>query len=949
MRARHHLVSLLRAWATAGALLIATAAAAQAPVRYDAGTISGLPARNIGSAAMSGRIAALTAVDDGGRLTVYVGSASGGVWKSINGGTTFKPVFDKEGTQSIGAVAVDPGNAKNVWVGTGESWTRNSASIGDGIYKSTDSGENWKNVGLKDSERISRILVDPRDGNTVYACATGHLWDDSSERGVYKTTDGGQSWRKVLAGANLSTGCGMIVMSSQDPRTLYASTWDFRRQGWTFRSGGPGSGLFKSTDGGEHWSELTPAGGTGLPAKPYGRIAVAVAPSRPQVVYAMIESKKSGLFRSDDGGASWKALDASQYMVWRPFYFAHLVVDPKDENKLFKPDGPLLVSVNGGQSFSVTSESAHGDFHDLWIDPANPNLVLTGDDGGFWRSTDGGTRWEHLMNLPLSQFYHVSTDGADPYRVYGGLQDNSSWVGDSSYPGGVSNSRWENMYGGDGFWMFEDPADPAYVYAEAQGGEIGRVNRFTHEVRSVKPYAQYGEKKLRFNWNTIWVGTDDGNVQLTRDGGKTWTNLVGNVAGIGKASWVSWVEASRFDEGTAYAAFDRHTYGDIKPYCYKTTDYGRTWTALPVQESGVRGYAHVIREDTQDRDLLFLGTELGLWISVDGGQHWAQYKGASFPAVAVRDLVVHPRESDLVLATHGRGMDTNGGWPEGDATYTGPGRPREAFIPYYQKSRHVFGDLRIEVLDAAGKLVDTVPSGKHRGMNRAGWSMRLKPPKVPPAASALFGAAFGPRVLPGTYTVRMTKGDQVYTTKLDVLMDPRAKYTVEDRRAQFELVSRLSQLLNHMSWAVDTIIAVRDQANARGAKLGKNDSLARQLTSLAQAADAIRGKIVATKEGGMITGEERLREYLGGLYGDVNGYDGRPTASQLARTEALGRELEDVIRELNQLISGRLPEINRGLGSKRLEPIRVISEAEWQKQEEGGGAPGAAVVWLRRT
>jgi len=1041
----------------AAALLTASAASAQA-VRYDAGTVSGLAARNIGSAAMSGRIAALTAVNDGGHLTVYVGAASGGVWKSINGGTTFKPVFDKESVQSIGAVAVDPSNPKVVWVGTGESWTRNSVSVGDGIYKSTDGGENWTNVGLQDSERIARILVDPKDGDTVHACVTGHLWDDSAERGVYKTTDGGRTWRKVLAGANLSTGCGMLAMNPLDPRILYASMWDFRRQGWTFRSGGPGGGLFKSTDGGEHWSELTAASARGLPEKPYGRIAVAVAPSKPQVVYAMIESKKSGLFRSDDGGASWRALDASQYMVWRPFYFAHLVVDPKDENKVFKPDGPLLVSVNGGKSFSVTSENAHGDFHDLWIDPANPNLVLTGDDGGFWRSADGGTRWEHLMNLPISQYYHVSVDGADPYRVYGGLQDNSSWVGDSSYPGGVTNSRWENMFGGDGFWMFEDPADPAYVYAEAQGGEIGRVNRFTHEGRSIKPYAQYGEKKLRFNWNTpihmspnekgtiyigaqflfrsrdhgqswdrispdlstddpekqrqeesggvtidnsaaemhttifsisespkngqmIWVGTDDGNVQLTRDGGRTWTNVSANVSGVGKNPWVSWVEAGRFDEAVAYATFDRHTYGDLKPYCYKTTDYGRTWTALPVQDSGVRGYAHVIREDPQDRDVLFLGTEFGLWISVDGGRRWAQYKGASFPAVAVRDIVVHPRESDLVLATHGRGiwivddvsplrgldpavmaqtaafvpgrpvlqyMDTQGGWPEGDATYTGASRPREALITYYQKSRHVFGDLKIEVLDEAGKLVDLVPSGKRRGLNRAGWSMRLRPPKVPPAASALFGAAFGPRVLPGTYTVRMTKGEQVYTTKLDVRMDPRATYTVEDRRAQFELMNRLSGLLNHMSWAVDAIVAVRDQAGARAARLAKGDPLARQLTSLAQAADAIRSKIVATREGGMITGEERLREYLGGLYGDVNRYDGRPTASQVARTEALGRELEDVVREFDQLTRRQVSAINRSLAGKRLEPIHVITEEEWQKNDEGGGAP-AGPAWLRRS
>jgi len=1055
-------LKIARTGAAALTLLSAGAISAQT-VRYDAGTISGLPARNIGSAAMSGRIAALTAVDEDGRLTVYVGSASGGVWKSINGGTTFKPVFDKEGAQSIGAVAVDPSNPKNVWVGTGESWTRNSVSIGDGVYKSTDGGENWTNVGLKDSERIARILVDPKDGNTVYVCATGHLWDDGAERGVYKTTDGGKSWRKVLAGANPSTGCGMLAMSAQDPRTLYASTWDFRRQGWTFRSGGPGSGIYKSTDGGERWSELTPASARGLPEKPYGRIALAVAPSKPQVLYAMIESKKSGLFRSDDGGASWRALDASQYMVWRPFYFAHLVVDPRDENKLFKPDGPLLVSINGGKSFSVTSENAHGDFHDVWIHPTNTNLVLTGDDGGFWRSTDGGTRWEHLMNLPVSQYYHVSVDAADPYRVYGGLQDNSSWVGDSSYPNGVTNSRWENMYGGDGFWMFEDPADPAYVYAEAQGGEIGRVNRFTHEIRSIKPYAQYGEKKLRFNWNApihmspnekgtiyigaqylfrsrdhgqswdrispdlstndpekqkqeesggvtidnsaaemhttiysisespkngqmIWVGTDDGSVQLTRDGGKTWTNLIGNVGGAGKNPWVSWVEASRFDEGVAYATFDRHTYGDMRPYCYRTADYGRTWTALPVQESGVRGYAHVIREDTQDRDLLFLGTELGLWISVDGGQRWAQYKGASFPAVAVRDIAVHPRESDLVLATHGRGIwiiddvsplraldpavmaqtaafvpahpvlqyiNAQAGWPEGDATYTGPSRPRDALITYHQKSRHVFGDLKIEILDGAGKLVDVVPSSKRRGLNRAGWPMRLKPPTVPPAASALFGAAIGPRVLPGAYTVRMTKGDQVYTTKLEVRMDPRAAYTVEDRRAQFELVNRLSALLNHMSWAVDAIVAVRDQSGARAAKLGKGDGLAQQLTSLAQAADAIRSKIVATKEGGMITGEERLREYLGRLYGDVNGFDGRPTASQVARTEALGRELEDVINEFKQLVSRQVAAVNRSLAGKKLEPIYVVSEAEWQKQEEGGGgAPGTASgvtpVWLHR-
>jgi len=582
------------------------------------------------------------------------------------------------------------------------------------------------------------------------------------------------------------------------------------------------------------------------------------------------------------------------------------------------------------------------------------------------------------------------------------------------------------------------------------------VNRFTHEARNIKPYAQYGEKKLRFNWNTpiqmspnekgtiyigaqflfrsrdhgqswdrispdltsndpekqkqeesggvtvdnssaemnntvysisesprngqlIWVGTDDGNVQVTRDGGKTWKNVTGNVPGVGKAPWVSWVEASRFTESTAYATFDRHMYGDMAPHVYKTTDYGQTWTAVPVAASGARGYAHVIKEDTVDPNLLFLGTEFGLWISVDGGQRWAQYKGTGFPAVAVRDLVVHPRSSDLVLATHGRGiwiiddisplraltpalmteeagflpvppavqwMETSGGWPEGNNSFDGPSRPDEAAIPYYQRTRHIFGDLKIEILDAQGNLVDTVASSKHRGVNRATWSMHLKPPRVPPAASALFAAAFGPRVMPAVYTVKMTKNDKVYTTQLNVTLDPRAKFTVEDRKAQFDLVNRLGAQLNHMSWSVDAIIGVRDGAQQRAAKLAASDPLRRQLEQLAESVDKIRSKIVATKEGGAVTGEERLREYLGGLYGDVNGYEGRPTDSQVARAGALERELEDVIREFTTLTGRELAAINRGLQGKQMQAIQVISEADWSKAE-GSGAAGGAGAPLR--
>jgi hypothetical protein len=666
---------------------------------------------------------------------------------------------------------------------------------------------------------------------------------------------------------------------------------------------------------------------------------------------------------------------------------------------------------------------------------------------------DGGTRWEHFMNLPVSQFYHVSVDNQIPYHVYGGLQDNSSWVGDSSYPGGVTDSRWENMYGGDGFWMWEDPSDPTYIYAEYQGGNIARVNRFTHEARAITPYAGYGEKKIRFNWNTpvqvspndkntlymggeylfrsrdhgqswdrispdlttndpekqkqeesggvtidnssaemnttvysisespknaqlIWVGTDDGNVQVTRDGGKNWTNVTANIPGTAKGQqWITWVEASRYNEATAYATVDRHTFGDMKSYVFKTDDYGKTWTALGTQESGVTGYAHVIKEDVVDPKLLFMGTEFGLWISVDGGQRWAQYKGSSFPNVAVRDLVVQPRNSDLVIATHGRGiwiiddisplrsltpevmtedagflpvppaiqwMETNGGWPEGANSYSGPERSAEASIPYYQRTRHIFGDLKIEIFDAQGKLVDTVTSSKHRGVNRATWSMHLRAPKVPPAASALFGAAVGPRVVPGTYTVKMTKGDKVYNTQLNVVLDPRATYSVEDRKAQFDLAIRLGQMLNHMSWAVDDVIGVRDQANARAAGLNASDPVRAQLQKVAEGADKIRTKIVATKEGGAITGEERLREYLGTLYGDVNGYEGRPTDSQVARADVMQRQLDEVIKEFATFTSQQLPAVNRQLQSKKLGEIKTVSEKDWQAAHSDDGDASAS-------
>ncbi len=1021
------------------------AAPATAPVqnaaRFDQGTISGLGIRNIGSATMSGRIAAVSAAHTkNGDTVLYIGAASGGVWKSTDGGTTFTPKFDKQPVQSIGSIAIDPQNTDSVWVGSGEAWTRNSVSFGNGVYHSTDGGETWTNTGLPNSERIVKIAVSPTDGNSVLACVTGKLWSDSTERGVYRTTDGGRNWTQVLKGGNASTGCGGMSVDAKNPNVVFASLWDFRRRGWTFRSGGAnadatsGSGLYRSADGGAHWSEVT---GGGLPNKPYGRIAVAVAPSNSSVVYAFVESVKSALFRSDDGGKTWDRRDDSQMMVWRPFYFANLIVDPTNPDRIFKPDLRLIQSLDGGKTFANVGGGAHGDFHDVWIDPADPKKVIAGDDGGLWFSKDGGNKWWKASNLPVSQFYHVSVDNNDPYRVYGGLQDNSSWVGDSSYPGGITNSRWENMFGGDGFWMFADPSDPAYLYAESQGGNIGRVNRATHQYRDIQPRANYKEK-LRYNWNTpialsptnkdtiyigaqflfrsrdhgqswdrispdlttddklkqkqeesggitvdnsaaemhttiytisespkdanvVWVGTDDGNVQVTRDGGRSWHNVIAG-ANVPSASWVSYIDASHFDAGTAYVTFDRHTFGDMTPMVYKTTDFGAHWQALvnAAQGKGLRGYAHVVRNDPVNPGLLYVGTEFGLWVSNDDGANWAQFKPTDFPAVAVRDLAIQPRDNDLVLATHGRGIwiiddltplralkpetlqadavflpgrsqqqriTANGGWPEGDASYAGQNASDDVTITYYQRARHLFGKLALDVLDGDGKLIESLPASKRRGINRVTWSENVKPPLVPPAASIAGNSTQGPRVPPGTYTVRMTKGEHTYETKVTLGLDPRAGITAADRKEQFDAAMKVHGMFGRMSDLVARIQAVRAAAAADAAKLPANDALRAQLTALSAKADSIRKEIVATKEGGAITGEERLREHMDGLYGGIMAYEGKPAATLVAYTDALGRELDDVAKEFANLQSGDLQKANAALKAKGMPEIALPDHA----------------------
>ncbi|HYL04923.1 MAG TPA: glycosyl hydrolase [Thermoanaerobaculia bacterium] len=1033
-------------------------AKAEAP-EIDSYSFGGLQARPIGPAATGGRIAAIDAVAEE-PLTVYVGSAGGGVWRSRDGGTSFRPVFD-EHAQSIGAVAVDPGNSKTVWVGTGESWTRNSVGVGDGIYRSTDGGDHWERLGLERSERIARIQIHPKDGNVVYACVAGHLWDDSEERGVYKTADGGKSWKRILY-VNPGTGCSDLAMDPQEPRILYAGMWQFRRYPWAFSSGGPGSGLFKSTDGGDTWKPLA----QGLPAGQKGRIAVAIAPSRPAVVYALVESRNTALYRSDDTGETWKEVNSSFNLQVRPFYFSRLVVDPADFNTVYKPGLFLTVSTDGGKTFGSpfsgngVANGPHSDHHALWINPKNPHQMLLGTDGGVYLSSDRAHTWRYLKALPVSQFYEVSFDMAQPYHVYGGLQDNGSWMAPSrGIDGAVTNQDWHNIGGGDGFYAVSDPADPDVVYVEFQGGHVSRRSQQTGTSKDIQPLPGTGDPELRYNWNTpialsptrpgtvyvgsqflfrsrdrgeswerispdlttndprkqqqgtsggltvdnssaekyttifaiaespkdanvIWAGTDDGNLQLTRDGGANWTNVGRAVPGLPAGAWVSKVEAGHRDAATAFVTFDNHHNGDMKTYVYKTVDFGKSWQSLA--GTGAAGFAHVVREDLENPDLLFLGTELGLFISLDGGGHWARFSG-NLPPVSVWDVAIHPREKDLIIATHGRGIyildditplrrltrdlltadlallpSKPSVMPlpvfvqefPGDEEFVGPNPEEAASICYYLKKRHILGELKVEVYDSSGKLVSSLPGGKRRGINRVAWPMRLPGPKLPPANSLVVdqpAAFFGPRVPPGTYTVKVTKGDQTYTSEVRLVPDPRSAASDEDRALQNQTVMRLYGMLTDLTYTADAVVDVREQAKQRAAGLAAGSSLRRQLAQLADRLDALHQLLVATKEGGWLSGEEELREKLAGLYGAVNGYEGRPTRSQLDDVKVLAARLDDLSGRIAAVEKSELAQVNRALAAAKGQPIVVMDRKAWEsKQEKGGGSAGGPAARLDR-
>jgi photosystem II stability/assembly factor-like uncharacterized protein len=695
--------------------------------QIDPELLAGMKARSIGPAAMSGRVAAIDAVESDPDI-VYVGAATGGVWKSTDGAYSFKPIFDDQPVAAIGAVAIFQPSPDIVWAGTGEGNPRNSVSVGNGIYKSIDGGNTWQHLGLEKTERIHRIVLHPSDPNVAWVAAMGQAWGQNADRGVFKTTDGGKTWTKVLY-VDTRTGAADLIIDPSNPNKLFAAMWEYRRWPWFFNSGGPSSGLHVTYDGGATWKRLTEE--DGMPKGALGRIGLGISRSNPNIVYALVEAEKSALLRSEDGGRKWTAVNTEYNIANRPFYYADIRVDPKDPNRVYNVWSLISVSTDGGRTFKVLVPFAkiHPDYHALWIDPNDPARMYSGNDGGVAESKDQGTNWRYVATLPLAQYYHIAVDNETPYNVYGGMQDNGSWKGPNTTweTGGIRNADWQEVGFGDGFATIPLPTDSMVGYAMSQEGYLSRWNLRTGERKDIRPSAPQG-RSLRFNWNAgialdpfnpdgvyygsqyvhrsanrgdawttispdlttnrqewqnqgrsggitpdvtgaenfttimtiapsplergvIWVGTDDGRVHVTRDDGATWTSVEGNLKGVPANMWVPEIKASRHAVGTAFVVLDDHRRSNLATYVYRTTNYGKSWTSLATKN--LQGYALSIEQDPVDPNLLFLGTEFGLWVSNDAGKSWMKWKHG-FPTVSVMGLAVHPRDHDLVIGTHGR-------------------------------------------------------------------------------------------------------------------------------------------------------------------------------------------------------------------------------------------------------------------------------------------------------
>jgi photosystem II stability/assembly factor-like uncharacterized protein len=990
--------------------------------------------RSIGPANMGGRVADVEGVP-GNANVVYVATASGGLWKTVNAGVTWKPIFERQGTISIGDIALAPSNPDVVWVGTGESNVRNSVSFGDGVYKSNDGGKTWQHMGLRDTEHISAIAIHPQNPDIVYVGALGHAFAPNEERGVFMTTDGGKTWTKTLY-VDKEHGVSDLEIDPTNPNILYAGMWSFERKPWTHRSGSEKGGLYRSTDGGRTWNKLT----SGLP-KLLGRIGVRVAPTNPNVVYAIVESKEGTLYRSDDRGDTFKQVSKQANIVSRGFYYTRVRIDPVNENHIYAVASTLFESIDGGKSFKSITGKVHIDYHAFWQDAKNPKRIWVGQDGGVAVTHDGGETWEAVYNMPLGQFYQIHADNREPfYYVMGGLQDNGAWTGPSRTrePGGIMNDDWRMISFGDGFYILNSPDDPEIYISESQGGNILRTDFRSREQQEINPWgrgsgagAALGEK-FRFNWNApillsphdkntlyfggnvvfkstdfgktweqiskdlttddhdkqkdaggpvaienstaeyhttiislaespvrkgqLWVGTDDGNLQLTNDGGKDWDNIIKSVSGLPANSPVSHIEPSRTNAETAYVAFDRHMFDDFRPYIFRTSDGGRNWQNV----SGnlpASAYVQVVREDPKNSNLLYAGTELGFFASYTAGKEWIPLNLKNLPNVSVHDILVHPRDNDLILATHGRSIlifddatpiqqmtadilkrdahlfSVRPGlrfatrftrYGIGDKQFAGPNPAYGATITYYLKTKpDDKATFKIQIYDENNKLVQELEKpAKEKGMNRVTWNLRYGGAEVrrPPTEeeTAFGGPPRGPQVLPGNYTVRVTVGDKILVQPIQVRLDPTLTVAPADLQAQLDLQMKLRDMQSAANNALRFLDSIEDQLKhsqtvAKTLNKEPDKDMMKALDEYIKELNTLEDRLVRRGDGLGLPGKSQVVDDIGDLFFGIDGTNAAPTLAQRQYFAEIQPEYAERMQEVNKFINNTVPQWNEKL------------------------------------
>jgi photosystem II stability/assembly factor-like uncharacterized protein len=999
--------------------------------------------RSIGPAIMGGRTVDFAVVESNPAI-IYAAVGPSGVFKSENSGVTWSPVFDSENTVAVGAVAVSQSHPDIVWVGTGEGTSRNSVGIGDGVYKSTDGGKTWRNMGLEKTQHIAQILIHPTNPDIVYIGAMGHLWGANEDRGVFKTVDGGKTWEKILY-VNPTTGIADMAMDPSNPRILYAGVWDHLRKPYHFRSGGPGSALYKTTDAGETWQKIH----QGLPPGEYGRWGIDICRTKPEVVYVLVECENSGLFRSDDKGETWqRACDWQTYdrVNFRPFYYSKVTVDPNNDLVVYVYSGRGYVSRDGGKTFEQISGETHPDHHMMWVNPHNSLHLIDGNDGGIDISYDGAKTWHSVKTNAWSEIYQIGYDFRDPYYVYVGLQDNGSWGApiNSLDPMGIMNFHWYAIGGGDGFYTQVDPKDYSTLYRNAHMGGISRFDVETGDSQDIKPVATLDEPPYRFNWNApillsphdntvvyfggnflfkttdrgsswerispdlstndpekqkdsggitpdntgaeihctiytiaesplkqglIWIGTDDGLIQVTQDGGKTWTDVTPNIKGLPPESWVTRIEASHFAEGTAYATFDRHRTDDNKPYLFKTADFGKTWIPLHKGLPEV-GYLHVVREDPVNPNLLYTGSEFGLYLSFDGGDSWMAYKN-DFPTIAVRDIQIHPSEMDLLVGTHGRGLWVlddisplqsltpdvmasdytlfkardavlysyrGNSMYSGPHPFQGPNPPEGGIITYYLKEKPRAEDkITLTVKDDTGRTISSIRATKNHGLNRVVWPLRIGRPFDEDTGRFRFRrSASGPYVLPGEYQVELDVNGNKQTQALSVKTFDKHEFTLEERKLNHKYAQEIgdwvqkgNSLIQSMAGLAEELGSLSERAREAGIKDAR---LSEKIEDMRAKVEKIQKAYSRSVEGR--TGYKRpvivalrggtLPEQISRLQYSVMGYQGAPTQTQIAQFENIKKVMQPLFDLAEELKTKEIPALNTLLNELKFPIIKNI-------------------------